>query len=168
MTTRKSSPTVWPHKDCGDSIGALRRSSPQLSCSHNPETRRPTASTPPPRPLTMETTSRRSRRPNDALPSLNEAINALDRARDKASLKLARDAFYSASGLLATIRVRFFPVRVCRLLADVRQDSVINEVDFVELGLGCAEICQSLDRGIMGGAPLPCPPILEAVEQLTT
>ena len=69
----------------------------------------------------MESTSRLPKRPNDALPSLNEAINALDQARDKASLKLARDAFYSASGLLATIRVRFFSVRVRRLLADVRR-----------------------------------------------
>ena len=69
----------------------------------------------------METTFQRPKRPNDALPSLNEAINALDRARDKASLKPARDAFYSASCLLVTIRVRFFSVHVRRLLADVRR-----------------------------------------------
>ena len=56
----------------------------------------------------MATTSRRLKRPNDDLSSLTEAINALDFVKDKASLNPARDAFYSASGLLATIRVRLF------------------------------------------------------------
>ena len=40
-----------------------------------------------------------------------------------------------------------------------------NEVDFVELGLACAEICQSLDREIVRGSPLLGPPILK---ELTT
>ena len=44
---------------------------------------------------------------------------------------------------------------------------MINEVDFVELGLAYAEICQLLDQGIRVGTLLPGPPILEASEQLT-
>ena len=31
-----------------------------------------------------------------------------------------------------------------------RQDSVANELDYVELGLSCADICRSLDRGMNG------------------
>ena len=46
---------------------------------------------------------------------------------------------------------------------------MINEVDFVDLGLSCAGICQSLDQEIKGrGVPHAGSPILEAIEQLTT
>ena len=46
---------------------------------------------------------------------------------------------------------------------------MINETGFVELGLACAEICQSLDRGMKaGGVYQPGSPIIEAIEQLTT
>ena len=45
----------------------------------------------------------------------------------------------------------------------------MDEEGFVELGLVCAEICQSLDRGMKaGGVYQPGSPILEAIEQLTT
>jgi len=30
------------------------------------------------------------------------------------------------------------------------QDSVVNELDYVELGLSCADICRALDRGMNG------------------
>jgi len=30
------------------------------------------------------------------------------------------------------------------------QDSVVNELDYVELGLFCADICRALDRGMNG------------------
>ena len=69
----------------------------------------------------MKTKFRRPKKPDNALPSLNAAIEALDLARDKTSLKPARDAFYSASALLATIRVRSFPAHVRQLLADKRR-----------------------------------------------
>ena len=46
---------------------------------------------------------------------------------------------------------------------------MIDEAGFVELGLDCAEICQSIDRGMKGGGVYqPGAPILEAIEQLTT
>ena len=49
------------------------------------------------------------------------------------------------------------------------QDSVIDEAGFVELGLVCAEICQSFDRGMEArDVYQPGSPILEAIEQLTT
>jgi hypothetical protein len=30
------------------------------------------------------------------------------------------------------------------------QDSMVNDLDYVELGLNCADICRALDRGING------------------
>ena len=30
------------------------------------------------------------------------------------------------------------------------QDSMANEVDYVELGLSCADICRALERGMNG------------------
>ena len=49
------------------------------------------------------------------------------------------------------------------------QDSVVNEAGFVELGLVCAEICQTFDQGIKAeGVYQPGSPVLEAIEQLTT
>ena len=46
---------------------------------------------------------------------------------------------------------------------------MIDEAGFVELGLACAEICQSVDRGMKGGGVYqPGVPILEAVEKLET
>ena len=45
---------------------------------------------------------------------------------------------------------------------------MIDEAGFVELGLACAEICQSIDRGMKGGGVYqPGAPILGAIEQLT-
>ena len=49
------------------------------------------------------------------------------------------------------------------------QDLVINEAGFVGLGLVCAEICQSFDRGMKArGVYKPGSPVLEVIEQLTT
>ena len=46
---------------------------------------------------------------------------------------------------------------------------MIDEAGFVELGLVCGEICQSLERGMKAkGVYQPGSPILEAIEQLTT
>ena len=45
---------------------------------------------------------------------------------------------------------------------------MIREAGVVELGLTCATTCQSLNRGMEGGAaPEPRPPILKAAKQLT-
>ena len=46
---------------------------------------------------------------------------------------------------------------------------MIDEAGFVELGLDCAEICQSIHQGMKGGGVYqPGVPILEAIEQLAT
>jgi len=46
---------------------------------------------------------------------------------------------------------------------------MVNELDCVELGLACADVCNALDRG-MGGKPLDQlnRSVCEAIEQLTT
>jgi hypothetical protein len=49
------------------------------------------------------------------------------------------------------------------------QDSAVNEQDYVELGLNCAEICTALDRG-MNEKKLDHlnQPLREAINQLMT
>jgi len=49
------------------------------------------------------------------------------------------------------------------------QDTMINELDYVELGLFCADICRALDRG-MNGKKLDdlSKSVCDAINQLTT
>jgi len=49
-----------------------------------------------------------------------------------------------------------------------RQDSMTNKLDYVELGLECADICRALDRG-MGGKKLDelSRSVCDAIGQLT-
>ena len=48
------------------------------------------------------------------------------------------------------------------------QDSMINETDYVDLGLDCADVCRALDRGMNGRrVGKLSPSVLEAIEQLT-
>ena len=44
----------------------------------------------------------------------------------------------------------------------------MNETDYVDLGLACADVCRALDRG-MSGRQIDglSPSVLEAIEQLT-
>ena len=46
---------------------------------------------------------------------------------------------------------------------------MINEEDYVDLALACADVCKVLDRG-MDGRQVDelSQPVLEAIEQLTT
>ena len=49
------------------------------------------------------------------------------------------------------------------------QDSMVNEQDYVGLGLSCADICTALDRG-MNGKKLAdlSQSVCDAINQLTT
>jgi hypothetical protein len=49
------------------------------------------------------------------------------------------------------------------------QESLINELDYVELGLSCADICRALSRG-MNGKKLDdlSQSVCDAINQLTT
>jgi len=48
------------------------------------------------------------------------------------------------------------------------QDSMLNELDYVDLGLFCADICRALERG-MGGKSLDdlSRSVCDAINQLT-
>ena len=49
------------------------------------------------------------------------------------------------------------------------QDSLANEVDYVELGLSCADICKALERGMNGKKPEDLgQSVCDAINQLTT
>ena len=44
---------------------------------------------------------------------------------------------------------------------------MVKEVDYVELGLTCADICMALDRGMNGRlVDQLSPPVLRAIKQL--
>ena len=46
---------------------------------------------------------------------------------------------------------------------------MLNEVEYVELGLACADVCRALDRGINGrGADGFDQSVFEAIGELTT
>jgi len=67
----------------------------------------------------MAAKSQRPKGRNDVLSLLNEAIDALNLAKEASSITPARAAFGFASVLLTEIRVGFLPVHVGRLLTDV-------------------------------------------------
>jgi len=49
------------------------------------------------------------------------------------------------------------------------QDSMINQAEYVELGLACADVCIALDRGLKGKRLGDLNnSVLEAIEQLKT
>ena len=49
------------------------------------------------------------------------------------------------------------------------QDSLINEEDYVELGLACADVCDTLNRGLNGKQLDELGnPVVAAIKHLTT
>ena len=96
------------------------------------------------------------------------AIQAMNLAKEISSVTPAKAVFGSVSVLLTMIRVCFLPViRRSELMCS--QDSMANELEYVELGLSCADICKSLDRG-MNGKRLEdfSQSVRDAINQLTT
>ena len=101
----------------------------------------------------MDKDSRRQQRQDNVLPSLNVAIEALNITKEILSITPAKAVCGSVSVVLAMVRVRLSLIRVdcCRL--NHGQDSMINETDYVELGLACADVCTALGRGMDGKKP---------------
>ena len=118
----------------------------------------------------MKAKSRQLKEPDGDLSALNAAIGALDLKRNNSGVKPAKDAFGSASFLLATIKVRSSPPNTCWPIAHrSTQDSVIKHGDCVKLGLTCAEVCEALDKGINGRQQGELSPsALETIERLKT
>ena len=82
--------------------------------------------------------------------TLNAVIQGLNLAKDASGIAPAKTLFGSVSTILAIVRVSFLLVLStdCRLRCT--QDALINQVDCVELGLACADVCIALDRGLNG------------------
>ena len=90
-----------------------------------------------------------SQRPKEREADLNEAIKALDLAKTSGILP-AKAVFNSVATLLTTIRVRSCSSTTIYSKFTPSQDSMINKPDCVELGLSCAHVCRTLDRGTDG------------------
>ena len=119
----------------------------------------------------MATESKPPNGRDGVLPTLNMAIAALNLANDGTSVVPVKNAFTSARVLLATIKVGFLPARVGRLLTSnwCVQDSVAFKLDYVDLGLTCADVCEALRRGTDGKQTNQLSrPALEAIEEFTT
>ena len=117
----------------------------------------------------MDKDSRRQKRQDNVISSLNVAIEGLNITKEILSITPAKAVCGSVSVILAMIRVRFPLVRVDRCRLNDLQDSMINETDYVELGLACANICTALGRG-MDGKKLDdlSQSVSDAIGQLTT
>ena len=117
----------------------------------------------------MDPGPQRQRRRDTVLSSLTVAIEAINTAKDALSITPAKAALSSVVVILTMIRVGFLLVHASRLLADIYvQDSMINEGDYVDLGLACADVCQALYRGVSGRrADELSQSVFEAIGQLS-
>jgi len=87
-------------------------------------------------PRTTGTKPQRPKEQEGAVSSLNVAIGVVRLAKETSNIRPATATFSSVGVLLTTIR-----------------DSMANASDYVELGLFCADICRTLDRGTDGKNP---------------
>lgn len=109
-----------------------------------------------------------SQRPKEREADLNAAIKALDLAKTSSTLP-AKAVFGSTTTLLTTIRVRSPSSATANPKFTPRQDTVINEPDCVELGLSCANVCRTLERGTNGKKQDELgPPVYNAINQFVS
>ena len=101
--------------------------------------------------------------------TLNVAIDCLNIAKEVANITPAKAVSGSVAILLAMIRVS--PLLFCGkdLKFTHLQDTMVNEQDYIALGLACADICKALERG-MGEKKLDdlSKSVCDAINQLTT
>ena len=113
----------------------------------------------------------RPKRQDGVLSSLNVAIEALNLTKEVLSITPAKAVCGSVSVILVTIRVRIPPGLQWSIAGYIKrtQDSMTNEMDYVELGLTCSDICTALGRG-MNGKRLGdlSQSVCNAITQLTT
>jgi len=103
-----------------------------------------------PRVSTMEAGFQRPKERKGTVSSLNVAIDTVNLAKEISGIPLAKTAFDSVNALLTMIRVRRLLVYNRMFRLHNRQDSMMNELDYIGLGLDCADICRALGRGIKG------------------
>ena len=117
----------------------------------------------------MASTSQGKRGRDDDRPTLDADIQALNHAMGTCGISPARDAFDSASALLAAIRERSLLLPTDVLRAHLMQDSTANQEDLLDLGRSCVDICKALERGLEGRQQDELSPsMVNAIEQLTT
>ena len=118
----------------------------------------------------MDPNDQRQKRRDVVVSSLNVAIEASNLAKEFCSITPANPVFGSFSVILTMIKVGFS----CVVLADWRlieslQESMTNEVDCIELGLACADVCTALSRGLNGRLLKDLnDSVNEAIKHLTT
>jgi len=116
----------------------------------------------------MDTNSQRPKEREGVLSSLNVAIEGLNLAKEVAGIAPAKAAFGSVSILLTMVRVRFLQFCNMDFGFTCIQDSMINKRDYVELGLGCIDICTAIEQGMSGKKPDDLSPsVCEAINQFT-
>ena len=98
----------------------------------------------------MSTKRQRPKGQEGTLSSLNLAIEAMNLAKEISSITPAKAVFGSVSVLLSMIRVCSSSPRAECSVFTHGQDSMVNKLDYVELGLACADVCRALDRGMSG------------------
>jgi len=117
----------------------------------------------------MATKSQRQKGRENSVSLLNVAIDAMDLAEKISSITPAKAVFATVGVLLAMIKVSSSSSTMrCSELTH-SQESMINALDYVELGLFCSDICRALDRG-MNGKKLDDlnQSVCDAINQLTT
>ena len=116
----------------------------------------------------MATKSQRPKGRENTVSLLNAAIDAMNIAEKISSNTPAKAVFATVSVLLTMIKVSpsSSAMRCSELTRS--QESMINALDYVELGLFCSDICKALDRG-MNGKKLEDlnQPVCDAINQLT-
>jgi len=90
-----------------------------------------------------------SQRPKERKADLNAAIKTLDPTKTSSILP-AKAVFSTVITLLITIRVHSCSSATIYSKFTPSQDSMIKNPDCVELGLSCAHVCRTLDRGTDG------------------
>ena len=101
----------------------------------------------------MEAEPQRPKGRDGAHSALNTAIEALNPAEKTSSIPPVKAVLGSVKTLLTMIRVRFPLFYHYPLQVHTTQGSTVDELDHVELGLFCADICQTLGRGTNGRRP---------------
>jgi hypothetical protein len=115
----------------------------------------------------MTSNSEQSKERDGALSALNVALEGLSLA---SSITPAKAVFGSVSIILTIVKVRSF--LLCTAMGSrftFGQDSMMNEQNYVELVLNCADICRALDRGTNGKILDDLSQsVREAINQMTT
>ena len=117
----------------------------------------------------MAAKSQRPKGRESIVSSLNAAIDAIHLAENISSITPAKAVFGTVGVLLAMIKVFSSPSAMGCPGFTRSQESMVNERDYVELGVFCADICRALDRG-MNGKKLEdlSQSVCDAINQLMT